>query len=45
MFMARLKVAVSDTDSGMTMRGKRILRSSGSRVTKHATALPVASPK
>ena len=33
-FMPRLNVAVSETDRGMTMRGKRILRSSGSRVTR-----------
>ena len=44
-FIPRLNVAVSDTDSGITMRGNRILRNNGSRVTRQATALPVASPK
>ena len=30
-FIARLNVAVSETDSGTTIRGKRILRSIDSR--------------
>ncbi len=44
-FMPRLNVAVSDTDSGTVMRGKRTLRSSASRLTRHWTQLPVASEK
>ncbi len=44
-FIPRLKAAVSDTDRGTTMRGKRTLRSRPSRWTSAATQLPVASPK
>jgi hypothetical protein len=34
-FMPRLNVAVSETDSGITILGKRIFRSSASRATRH----------
>ena len=44
-FMPRLKAAVSDTDSGTTMRGKRTFRSSPSRATSAFTQFPVASPR
>ena len=44
-FIPRLNVAVSDTDSGITIRGNRILRSSASRWSRQVTLLPVASEK
>ena len=44
-FIERLKTAVSEVDSGTTIRGKRILRSSPSRTTIDVTELPVASMK
>ena len=44
-FIARLNTEVSETDSGITMRGKRTLRSNASRPTRHWTHAPVASEK
>ena len=44
-FMPRLNVAVSDTDSGTTIRGKRIFRSIASRATRQVTEFPVASAR
>jgi hypothetical protein len=43
--MPRLNSAVSTTDSGITRRGNRILRSRFSRATRHWTQLVVASLK
>jgi hypothetical protein len=43
--MPRLNSAVSTTDSGITSRGKRILRSMLSRATSEPRQLPVTSPK
>ena len=41
----RLRIAVSTTDSGITSRGKRILRSRFSRAARHRTQPFVASLK
>ena len=44
-FTTRLNRAVSVTESGMTIRGKRIFRTRFSRSTMHLTAAPVVSEK
>ncbi len=44
-FMPRLNAAVSDTDSGIAIRGNRILRSSDSRASRQVTLFDVASTK